>query len=34
MNNPNVLALAVRRFLSAYLPHQRAFSTHTIRSCP
>jgi integrase/recombinase XerD len=32
MNNPNVLALAVRRFLGDYLPHQRAFSTHTIRS--
>ncbi|MEI6196964.1 MAG: tyrosine-type recombinase/integrase [Verrucomicrobiota bacterium] len=32
MNNSNVLALAVRRFLGDYLPHQRAFSTHTIRS--
>jgi integrase/recombinase XerD len=32
MNNPNVLALAVRRFLGEYLPHQRAFSAHTIRS--
>ena len=32
MNNPNVLALAIRRFLGDYLPHQRAFSTHTIRS--
>jgi len=32
MNNSNVLALAVRRFLGDYLPHQRAFSVHTIRS--
>lgn len=32
MNNSNVLALAVRRFLGDYLPHQRAFRTHTIRS--
>ena len=32
MNNSNVLALAIRRFLSDYLPHQRAFSTHTILS--
>lgn len=32
MNNPNVLAVAVRRFLGDYLPHQRAFSPHTIRS--
>lgn len=32
MNNSNVLALAVRRFLGDYLPHQRAFSIHTIRS--
>jgi len=32
MNNSNVLALAVRRFLGDYLPHQRAFSAHTIRS--
>ena len=32
MNNSNVLALAVRRFLGDYLPQQRAFSTHTIRS--
>lgn len=32
MNNSNVLALAIRRFLGDYLPHQRAFSTHTIRS--
>jgi len=32
MNNPNLLALAVRRFLGDYLPHQRAFSAHTIRS--
>jgi site-specific recombinase XerD len=32
MNNSNVLALVVRRFLGDYLPHQRAFSTHTIRS--
>jgi site-specific recombinase XerD len=32
MNNSNVLALAVRRFLGDYLPHQRAFSVLTIRS--
>jgi len=32
MNNSNVLALAIRRFLGDYLPHQRAFSTHTIWS--
>lgn len=32
MNNSNVLALAIRRFLGDYLPHQRAFSAHTIRS--
>jgi site-specific recombinase XerD len=32
MNNSNVLALAVHRFLGDYLPHQRAFSLHTIRS--
>jgi len=32
MNNPNVLALAIRRFLGDYLPQQRAFSTNTIRS--
>jgi len=32
MIRPNVLALAVRRFLSDYLPQQRAFSAHTIRS--
>jgi site-specific recombinase XerD len=31
MNNSNVLALAVRRFLGDYLPQQRAFSVHTIR---
>lgn len=29
---PNVLALALRRFLGDYLPQQRAFSVHTIRS--
>jgi site-specific recombinase XerD len=32
MNNHNVLALAIRRFLGDYLPHQRAFSAHTIKS--
>jgi integrase/recombinase XerD len=32
MNRPDVLALAVRRFLGDYLPHQRAFSVQTIRS--
>jgi site-specific recombinase XerD len=32
MNNANVLALALQRFLGDYLPHQRAFSVHTIRS--
>jgi integrase/recombinase XerD len=32
MNNANVLALALHRFLGDYLPHQRAFSIHTIRS--
>lgn len=32
MNNANILALAVQRFLGDYLPHQRAFSVHTIRS--
>jgi integrase/recombinase XerD len=32
MNESNVLALAIRRFLGDYLPHQRAFSAHTIRS--
>lgn len=32
MNNSNVLALAIRRFLGDYLPHQRAFSLHTMRS--
>lgn len=32
MNNSNVLALVIRRFLGEYLPHQRAFTTHTIRS--
>lgn len=32
MNNPNVLALAIRRFLGDYLPQQRAFSLHTIHS--
>jgi site-specific recombinase XerD len=29
MNSPNVLALALHRFLGDYLPHQRAFSVHT-----
>ena len=33
MNNADVLALALHRFLGDYLPHQRAFSVHTIRSC-
>jgi site-specific recombinase XerD len=32
MNNRDVLAAAIRRFLGDYLPHQRAFSAHTIRS--
>ncbi len=32
MNDTNVLPLAVQRFLGDYLPHQRAFSVHTIRS--
>ena len=32
MNHPDVLALAIRRFLGDYLPQQRAFSAHTIRS--
>lgn len=32
MNNQDVLATAIRRFLGDYLPHQRAFSAHTIRS--
>jgi site-specific recombinase XerD len=32
MNTPNVLALAIRRFLGDYLPLQRAFSVHTIQS--
>ena len=32
MNNANVLALALQRFLGDYLPHQRAFSVHTIWS--
>ncbi len=32
MNNADVLASAIRRFLGDYLPHQRAFSAHTIRS--
>jgi site-specific recombinase XerD len=32
MNNPTVLASAVRRFLGDYLPHQRAYSAHTILS--
>ena len=32
MKSSNVLALAIQRFLGDYLPHQRAFSTHTIRS--
>lgn len=32
MNNSTVLAMAVRRFLGDYLPHQRAFSAHTILS--
>ncbi len=32
MNNRDVLAVAIRRFLGDYLPHQRAFSAHTIRS--
>jgi len=32
MNKVDVLALALQRFLGDYLPHQRAFSVHTIRS--
>ena len=32
MKNTNVLALAIQRFLGDYLPHQRAFSLHTIHS--
>lgn len=32
MNNTNVLALALQRFLGDYLPHQRALSVHTIWS--
>ena len=32
MNNCDVLTVAIRRFLGDYLPHQRAFSAHTIRS--
>jgi site-specific recombinase XerD len=32
VNNSNVLPLAIHRFLGDYLPHQRAFSVHTIRS--
>lgn len=32
MKSANVLTLAVQRFLGDYLPHQRAFSVHTIRS--
>ena len=32
MNATNVLALAAQRFLGDYLPHQKAFSIHTIRS--
>jgi len=32
MNKIDVLALALQRFLGDYLPHQRAFSIHTIRS--
>lgn len=32
MKDPNVLAFAIRRFLGDYLPCQRAFSAHTIRS--
>lgn len=32
MNQSNVLALAIRRFLGDYLPHQRAFSHHTVKS--
>lgn len=32
MNNSDVLAVALRRFLGDYLPLQRAFSIHTVRS--
>jgi len=32
MNDSTVLTMAVRRFLGDYLPHQRAFSAHTILS--
>jgi integrase/recombinase XerD len=32
MNDSTVLTIAIRRFLGDYLPHQRAFSAHTIFS--
>jgi len=32
MNDTTILASALRRFLGDYLPHQRAFSAHTILS--
>lgn len=32
MKTPTILSLMIRRFLGDYLPRQRAFSAHTIRS--